>query len=264
MQFYDPAPVLGQFVTTQPVPEAEIMSGDLNATTAFFSGAAEPFASNYQKNPCFRDRLDLFLRAIQRSTPVGAKVLDFGCGPGVIALAIARLGYEVLGMDGASGMVNAARARAETLHLKNARFEHIEVSQFNPAVGSFDAVVCSSVIEYIEDDSGLLNKLITVLRPGGHLFVSVPHGANIFTPVEPIAHLIKLRLTGQREGHLAHTHHRYSRNEFMGRLREMGLDNLRSTSFECHVLGDFGIKLSRYSLFARMILAEGRKAGASR
>src|SRR5271169_5440722 len=102
------------------------MSENLTAATAFFSGAAEPFASNYQKNPCFRDRLQLFLRAVQQSTPAGAKVLDFGCGPGVIALALAQLGYDVMGMDGATGMVETARTRAKTLNVKNARFNHVD------------------------------------------------------------------------------------------------------------------------------------------
>jgi len=240
------------------------MGENLTATTAFFSAAAEPFASNYQKNPCFRDRLHLFVRAVRQSSPVGAKVLDFGCGPGVIALALAQLGYDVLGLDGASGMVSTARNRAAALNVKNARFEHVDVSHFDAAIGPFDAVVCSSVIEYIEDDVGLLKRLIEALRPGGHLFVSAPHGANIFAPIEPLAHAIKLRLTRQREGHLAHVHHRYSRKDFLRQLRQLGLGNLRCTSFECPVLGGFGIKLSRCPLFARMLLIEGRKDGDRR
>jgi 2-polyprenyl-3-methyl-5-hydroxy-6-metoxy-1,4-benzoquinol methylase len=156
-------------------------------------------------------------------------------------------------------MVSTARTRAQTLNVKSARFEHVDVSRFDPAIGPFDAVVCSSVIEYIKDDSALLKGLIESLRPGGHLFVSVPHGAHVFAPIEPVAHAIKLRLTRQREGHLAHVHRRYNKNEFIGRLKGMGLENLRCTSFECPVLGNFGVKLSRNSLFARMLLVEVRK-----
>lgn len=235
------------------------MSADLNSTTAFFSAEAEQFAGNYQKNPCFRDRLALFLRAVQRSAPPGARVLDFGCGPGVIALAVAQLGYNVLGLDGAAGMVEIAESRAEALKVKTARFEHVDVSQFDGATGPFDAVVCSSVIEYIEDDSGLVGRLIKTLRPGGHLIVSVPHRANIFTPLEPLAHFVKLRLAGKKEGHLAHTRHQYDLGTVQRELEKMGLENVRCTSFECPVLGEFGVKLSRWPIMGRMLLFEGQK-----
>jgi 2-polyprenyl-3-methyl-5-hydroxy-6-metoxy-1,4-benzoquinol methylase len=235
------------------------MSANLSATTEFFSETAEPFAGNYQNNACFRDRLDLFRCAVQQSTPAGAGVLDFGCGPGVISLALAQLGYDVLGVDGAAGMVECARARAESINVKNARFEHVDVAHFNALHAAFDAVVCSSVIEYIEDDLALLEKLIESLRPGGHLIVSVPHHANIFAPVEPMAHRIKLRLSGQTNGHLAHTRHHYNRLTFSQQLRDMGLEKLRCTSFECPVLGDWGIKLSRWSFMSRMLLFQGRK-----
>jgi 2-polyprenyl-6-hydroxyphenyl methylase/3-demethylubiquinone-9 3-methyltransferase len=232
--------------------------GNLNATTAFFSEAAAPFADNYATNACFRDRLDLFLQTVQRTTPPGGRVLDFGCGPGVIALAVAQQGYDLTGLDGASGMVETARQNAASRKIGNARFEHVDVSQFDPSIGPFDTVVCSSVIEYIEDDLGLLKKLISALRPGGHLIVSVPHGANVFTPLEPVAHAVKLRLAGKKEGHLEHTRHCYSRAVLQRQLQEMGLTDIHCTSFECPVLGGLGIKLSRWSLLARMLLFDGR------
>src|ERR1039458_7838875 len=99
-------------------------------------------------------------------------------------------------------MISVGRAHSAELQTRGLQFEQVDAEHFDPGVGPFDAVVCSSVMEYIEDDLGLLKRLIASLRPGGYLFVSVPHKANLFAPLEPLAHYIKLRLKGQTEGHL--------------------------------------------------------------
>jgi 2-polyprenyl-3-methyl-5-hydroxy-6-metoxy-1,4-benzoquinol methylase len=237
-----------------PVPR------DLNPTTAFFSQGGEDLANHYKKVACFRDRCALFVGGLQRTTPLPAKVLDFGCGPGVLSVELAKLGYDVLGLDGATGMVSTARASLARLGLRTARFEHLDAGFFEPNMGTFDAVVCSSVLEYIEDDVGLLAKLIACVRPGGHLFISIPHSANVFTPIEPLAHAIKLRLTRRREGHLVHSIHRYQRERFMETCQRLGMENIRCTSFECPVLGQLGVRLSRFPFLSRMFFFEARKS----
>jgi 2-polyprenyl-3-methyl-5-hydroxy-6-metoxy-1,4-benzoquinol methylase len=245
-------------------PGFDTSAREVIATTDFFSGTGEPHANQYDKKSAFRDRLKLFVESVQRTTPLPAKVLDFGCGPGNISMSLARLGYDVLGLDGAEGMISVSRRRSSELNVPALRFERIDAEHFDPSCGPFDAVVCSSVLEYIPDDLELLNKLILSLRPGGCLSVSVPHRGNVFSPLEPVAHYIKLRLSGRTEGHLSHTLHHYDRQLFSKQLEQMGIENLRCTSFECPVLGPLGIKLSRWPVFSRMFLFEGRRAAPRR
>ncbi|HEX3716452.1 MAG TPA: class I SAM-dependent methyltransferase [Verrucomicrobiae bacterium] len=234
------------------------MPSDSTPATVFFSGVGESHSSQYNSKACFRDRLNLFVQGVRRTTPLPAAVLDYGCGPGNISLVLGGLGYNVVGLDGASGMVNLGRERAAASGCSNVRFEHVDAASFDSSIGPFDVIVCSSVIEYVEDDVSLLKKLIASLRPGGHLLVSVPHRGNIFTPLEPIGHQIKLRMHGPRKGHLAVTCHRYKRKEFMQQLQGYGLKDIRCTSFECPVLGNIGIALSRMSFLSRMLFFEGR------
>ncbi len=223
----------------------------------------ESIVRQYEKKSVYRDRLNLFVQSVRRTTALPGKVLDFGCGPAIISMGLAELGYEVLGLDGASGMISVCRRRSAELNARGLHFEQVDAEHFDPGVGPFDAVVCSSVLEYVENDLGLLNKLILSLRPGGCLFVSVPHRANVFAPLEPLAHYVKLRLRGQADGHLAHTRHRYGRLTFLRQLREMSLEDVHCTSFECPLFGHLGIKLSRCPIFGRMLLFEGRKAPSS-
>ena len=239
------------------------MAKNPESATTFFSAEEAAFASNYDKNPCFRDRLDLFVAAIQRTTPLPAKVLDFGCGPGTMALAMARLGYDVVGVDGASGMIEAARVRAKNLKGARVLFELADAASFDKPGGSFDAVVCSSVLEYLDDDLGALRRLAGCLLAGGHLIVSVPCRGNLFAPLERVAHFIKLRLSRHTLAHLTHTRHRYSRRKFLADVRDNGMEVVRCTSFECPIFGDWGIKLSRCSLLGRMLLVEARKGEAA-
>src|SRR5438093_9370648 len=58
----------------------------------------------------------------------GLKVLDLGCGDGTTAVPAARLGADVLGVDIASNLVEAGKARAESLGLANCRFQEGDAS----------------------------------------------------------------------------------------------------------------------------------------
>lgn len=227
--------------------------------TSFFTDDAVSFAENYGKKHSFNDRLALFLRAVQSSAAPPAKVLDFGCGPGVMSITLAKLGYCVTGLDGAEGMINVCRAKSRGIVGEGLQFEQVDAGNFVPRKAEFDVVVCSSVLEFVEDDLGLVKRLVQSLRPGGWFVVSVPQRLNIFTPLEPLAHAIKLRLSGRDEGHLAYSVHRYVKRRFLRDLRQFGLTDFRCVFFECPVLGGLGVKLSRFFPCARMLLVQGRR-----
>jgi len=235
------------------------MGERFNSTTEFFSDQASVFAARYSSNPCFRDRLGLFVQGIQQAIPVPAKVLDFGCGPGVISLSLGRLGYEVIGLDGSSGMVELARAQLAWAKLPLVRFEQSDAERFDPSFGLFDAVVCSSVLEYIQDDIGLLGKLVRCLRPNGYLLISVPHTPNLLTPLDGLMRLTKVHLLRKRSRHLPYIRHSYKRERFLQTAQGMGLGDLKCTAFEFPLFGELGIRFSRYRFVGRMLLIEGRK-----
>lgn len=69
-------------------------------STLYFDGMADLWPSLYTSKSVFRDRLDLFVRGVTDAVPEGGRVLDFGCGPGVMSLALAKMNYRVVGVDG--------------------------------------------------------------------------------------------------------------------------------------------------------------------
>jgi len=106
-------------------------------------------------------------------TPPGP-VADLGCGPGAHALALARRGYDVIGVDGSPRMVEVARRRAARDGVE-ATFDVHDVSaplQF--ADSSLGGALAVLVIQHLPHPAAFLGEIRRCLRPGGHLLITAP------------------------------------------------------------------------------------------
>ena len=102
----------------------------------------------------------------------GATVLDVGCGGGLLSEAMARLGARVTAIDLAEDLVKVA-----TLHSLESgvqvdyRVQSVEALAAERP-GSYDIVTCMEMLEHVPDPAAILQACATLLKPGGHLFVS--------------------------------------------------------------------------------------------
>jgi 2-polyprenyl-6-hydroxyphenyl methylase / 3-demethylubiquinone-9 3-methyltransferase len=100
------------------------------------------------------------------------KVLDIGCGGGILAEAMAHRGAQVTGID----MGEAPLAVAK-LHLLESQLE-IDYQQSSAEkfaekhAGEFNVVTCLEMLEHVPDPASILKACHTLLKPDGHLFVS--------------------------------------------------------------------------------------------
>lgn len=115
-------------------------------------------------------RGDLFLEHLGRTVAPGSYVLDYGCGPGRIAIMLARAGYKVRGVDTSEGMIKQALALERT----GLQVDFATIAKPDEVMveSSFDAIVCSSVIEYVPTPDELLQGFRRALRPSGTLVIS--------------------------------------------------------------------------------------------
>ena len=148
-----------------------------NDVRTFFNLKARSWASKYNPKGKLRLRLEQFKVGLCELCPPPGNILDLGCGTGEIAAALAQMGYRVTGCDIAERMVDIARGNhpapsTRWLTLK----PDWEVLPFEGS--TFDAVVASSVFEYIADVSGVAAEVSRVLHPGGILLLSVPNPFN--------------------------------------------------------------------------------------
>lgn len=235
------------------------MSSSAGSATTFFDRHADRWAGLYARKASFRDRLALFVGAIQRAVPPGARVLDLGCGAGNISIALAERGYEVLGVDGAPEMIRAARAEAQRREVRLVEFREADVTRLSLKHSSFDAIVCSSVIEYVPDDAGLVVEMCALLRSGGRLVISVPHAGSLTGWAEDLAWQLRVGAARDGRAHLRYSLRRYGRDELLRALGMAGLGEFRCTYFEMPLPGPVGVWLSRLPPLGVMLMVEATK-----
>ena len=103
-----------------------------------------------------------------RAKLAGARVLDVGCGGGLLCEALARAGAKVTGIDLAPGMIEVARLHAAEQGL-DITYDVVAAEEI---VGGFDVVTCMEMLEHVPDPERMTATLATLVKPGGALFVS--------------------------------------------------------------------------------------------
>jgi len=98
------------------------------------------------------------------------RVLDVATGTGMVAVALARRGASVVGLDQSEQMLEAARARAQAGGPAAAiEFVHGEAERLPFESGSFDALTFTYLLRYVDDPAATLRELARVVRPGGRI-----------------------------------------------------------------------------------------------
>src|SRR5437867_11682466 len=100
----------------------------------------------------------------------GLRILDIGCGAGLLCEPFTRLGAQVIGIDPSATNIAAARLHADKGHLsidyRCTTAEEIDVRE------RFDIVLAMEVIEHVTDVGAFLNRCAAMLKPGGLMVVS--------------------------------------------------------------------------------------------
>ncbi|WP_286741296.1 bifunctional 2-polyprenyl-6-hydroxyphenol methylase/3-demethylubiquinol 3-O-methyltransferase UbiG [Psychrobacter sp. UBA3068] len=99
----------------------------------------------------------------------GKKVLDVGCGGGILSESMARRGADVTGIDLGTENLKAAALHAEQSGLEHTlRYQHIPVETLAKThAGQFDVVTCMEMLEHVPDPSSIVQACFDLLAPGG-------------------------------------------------------------------------------------------------
>jgi len=132
------------------------------------AGAFRPLHKfNPERIRYIRDRLARhFNRDVRSDAPfAGLRLLDIGCGGGLIAEPMARLGFEVTGIDAAEDNINTARIHAIRSELAITYETATPESAFD--YKPFDAVLALEVVEHVSDVAAFVDATARLVKPGG-------------------------------------------------------------------------------------------------
>ena len=102
----------------------------------------------------------------------GARVLDVGCGAGLLSEALAREGAQVTAIDLAPDLIKIAKLHTLESGVEvDYRLSAVEALA-EEAPGSFDAIACMEMLEHVPDPGAIIAACATLLKPGGRLFLS--------------------------------------------------------------------------------------------
>ncbi|MEK7473216.1 MAG: class I SAM-dependent methyltransferase [Patescibacteria group bacterium] len=145
-------------------------------------------------------RRELIRRLIESSGRMFDCVLDYGCGPGSNADALAGDGIELIGLDASEDALAHAKATGKYAQLLRSVDETIPLPD-----ASIDLILAADVLEHV-DDKRALTEMYRTLKPGGFLVVTVPAHKWLWNWNDDYSHHLR----------------RYEQNELEQRLTEAG------------------------------------------
>jgi ubiquinone/menaquinone biosynthesis C-methylase UbiE len=219
------------------------------AVDAFFDEAAPFWNDLYQEGSTYgtihRHRLELaadWLDPVEGTN--GARALDVGCGPGHMAVVLAKQGFRVSAIDRSAAMLELTVRNAEEAGVS----DHVgpaigDVLDLEFPDGTFSVVVALGVLPWLSEPTRALQEMARVLRPGGLILVNVDNRARMDHRIDPFlnATLAPLKertkrvldALGVRQG--AGTARARARTEsiarFDRRLALVQIEKLRATTF---------------------------------
>jgi len=135
------------------------------------------FKPLHMLNPCRLDYLTSqiaaeFGRDLTTPKPfAGLRILDIGCGGGLLSEPMARLGATVIGADAAAGNIPVAQLHAEQSGLE-IDYRHCAAEDLAAAGEQFDVVIAMEIIEHVENPQAFMRTCASLMKTGGLMLCS--------------------------------------------------------------------------------------------
>jgi 2-polyprenyl-6-hydroxyphenyl methylase/3-demethylubiquinone-9 3-methyltransferase len=116
----------------------------------------------------------LRLEWIQSQAPLkGKRVLDVGCGGGILSDSMARKGAQVIGIDLATKALRVAQLHALEAATPNVQYREISAEALaDEEPQGFDVVTCMEMLEHVPDPASVIRACSRLVKPGGWVFIS--------------------------------------------------------------------------------------------
>ena len=154
------------------------------------------FRPLHQINPLRLDWIETHQRV------AGKRVLDVGCGGGILSDAMARRGADVLGIDLSSKALKVAQLHAMEAATPSVEYREVAVEALaQEGSAQFDMITCMEMLEHVPDPSSIVGACATLVKPGGWLFFSTlnRNAKSFLFAIVGAEHVLKLLPKGTHE-----------------------------------------------------------------
>jgi 2-polyprenyl-3-methyl-5-hydroxy-6-metoxy-1,4-benzoquinol methylase len=193
----------------------------------FHDALADEWEAKYRR-ATFQQRLLDFMAMVDAHAPPGGRWLDAGCGAGTLSRELVARGCTVLAVDASDRMVSSARRGKARLPQDQAQrlsigvVKTIEVLDLDSV--SIDGIVCSSVLEYLDDTAKAIEEFARILKPNGILVISVPNKASLLRRLQRLSFSLTRGLKlSPWPPYLALSRHEFTQESLSAALGEYGL-----------------------------------------
>ena len=126
------------------------------------------FKPLHQINPLRLDYIDKHSGGLK-----GKKVIDVGCGGGILAESMALRGANTLGIDMGTAPLSVAELHALEAGVDNVTYQKIPVEELvDEQAATYDVVTCMEMLEHVPDPSSIIKACSELVKPGGKVFFS--------------------------------------------------------------------------------------------
>ena len=201
---------------------------DVHPAVGYHDQLASQWKDKYQAG-LFNQRALEIADRLATVANAGETWLDAGCGSGVLTIQMLEMGLEVCAVDASEEMIKEAKKTFEAAgdKLQLNVVDSIETMNFQDQ--QFDGILCSSVLEYVDNPKGCLDELHRVLKPGGHLVMTVPNNRSWIRVAQAIV-FGATKLTGNpRPAYLQFSKNHYHQRSFSNLLCSSNFEPLEIT-----------------------------------
>ena len=153
------------------------------------TGIARNFDQKYTTSKNFRERYSIWTDIIDKYSNDKFLVLDIGCGSGVFSFYSAEKNKEVIGVDASEKMLQICFEKLDELATKNVKFINGNIESLSQHVDhKADMVICSSVLEYIDDLDASIELIKQSMNVDGVFLLSMPNKQSLYRKLEALSY----------------------------------------------------------------------------
>ncbi len=159
----------------------------------FFSTTSDHWSDVYGEGPkesiyryAFARRREITANLVNNyAAGRSLKVLDAGCGAGLVLKSLADGGHDVIGSDITETLVRETAERLALTSVDGVRCCRGDVEELPFKKDSFDVVVCLGVLQYLSHDRKSLSEIVRVVKPEGQVIICIPNKVKMNVLLDP-------------------------------------------------------------------------------